>query len=104
MKTSQPHTVTIHSQNPELLAIRARKLYEKKGYSHRWVDKRLGGVPTRHELTAEWFKRGATESEQFRQLTNDLMHTAFGMDPEAYHRNKGLTRTGDKLADHMSYI
>ena len=37
-----------------------RKLYEHKGYSRRWVDKRLRGISTRQELTGEWRKRGAT--------------------------------------------
>ena len=90
------------TQNPELLALRARKLYEKRGYSRRWVDKRLGGVTARHELTGEWYKRGATESEQFRELTNELMHGAFGMDVEGYRRYKGLTGAGENLRDHMS--
>lgn len=29
--------------NPELAAMRTRRLYEQKGYSRRWVDKRLRG-------------------------------------------------------------
>lgn len=90
------------AQDPELLAQRARKLYEKRGYSSRWVDKRLGGVTARHELTGEWYQRGATESEQFRELTNELMHGAFGMDVETYRRYKGLAGTGENLRDHMS--
>src|SRR5215212_1859131 len=89
-------------KNPELAVLRTRRLYEQKGYSRRWVDKRLRGVSARHELTGEWYKRGATESDQFRQLTNDLMRGAFGMEVEEYRRFKHLFKTGENLRDHMS--
>src|SRR4051812_22110239 len=41
------------AENPELAVLRTRRLYEQKGYSRRWVDKRLRGVSARHELTGE---------------------------------------------------
>jgi len=88
--------------NPELAVMRTRRLYESKGYSRRWVDKRLRGVSARHELTGEWYKRGATESEQYRALTNALMKGAFGMEVEEYRRHKNLFKTGENLRDHMS--
>lgn len=90
------------AENPELLATRARKLYEQKGYSRRWVDKRLRGISARHELTGEWYKRGATESDDYRTLTNKLMQSAFGMDVEGYRRYKNLNGANQNLRDHMS--
>ena len=92
------------AENPELAVIRTRKLYETKGYSPRWVDKRLRGVSARHELTGEWFKRGASESEQYRALTNEMMRGAFGTDVEGLRRFKGLHPTRENLRDHMSEI
>jgi hypothetical protein len=92
------------AENPELAVIRTRKLYESKGYSPRWVDKRLRGVSARHELTGEWFKRGASESEQYRALTNEMMRSAFGTDVEGLRRFKGLHPTRENLRDHMSDI
>ena len=89
-------------KNPELAVMRTRRLYESRGYSRRWVDKRLRGVSARHELTGEWFKRGATESDQFRALTNAIMKGAFGMEVEAYRRHKNLFKSGENLRDHMS--
>ena len=89
-------------KNPELAVMRTRRLYEQRGYSRRWVDKRLRGVSARHELTAEWFKRGATESDQYRALTNAIMRGAFGMDVEGYRTFKNLYKTGEKLRDHMT--
>jgi DNA-damage-inducible protein D len=88
--------------NPELAVMRTRRLYEQKGYSRRWVDKRLRGVSARHELTGEWFKRGATESDQYRTLTNALMKGAFGMEVEQYRQFKHLYKTGENLRDHMT--
>src|SRR5688572_25997939 len=90
------------AENPELAVLRTRKLYEHKGYSPRWVDKRLRGVSARQELTGEWFKRGATDGEQYRALTNEMVHAAFGMDVEGYRRYKNLFKTGENLRDHMT--
>jgi DNA-damage-inducible protein D len=89
-------------KNPELAVMRTRRLYEQKGYSRRWVDKRLRGVSARHELTGEWFKRGATDSDQYRALTNALMKSAFGMEVEQYRNFKNLYKTGENLRDHMT--
>jgi hypothetical protein len=88
--------------NPEVAVMRTRRLYESKGYSRRWVDKRLRGVSARQELTGEWFKRGAAESDQYRALTNVLVKGAFGMEVEEYRRHKNLFKTGENLRDHMS--
>jgi hypothetical protein len=90
------------AENPELAVVRTRKLYESRGYSPRWVDKRLRGVSARQELTGEWSKRGATESEQYRALTNEMMRAAFGLDVEQYRGFKHLTKTGENLRDHMT--
>ena len=88
--------------NPELAVVRTRRLYEQKGYSRRWVDKRLRGVSARHELTGEWFKRGATDSDQYRVLTNAIVKGAFGMEVEQYRQFKNLFKTGENLRDHMT--
>jgi DNA-damage-inducible protein D len=92
----------IEAENPEMLALRARRLYEQKGYSRRWIDKRLRGVSARQEMTGEWYRRGINQGEQFRDLTNRLMRRGFGMDVERYRRYKSLTGTSQNLRDHMS--
>jgi DNA-damage-inducible protein D len=90
------------TENPELAMVRVRSDYERKGYDRRWVDKRLRGMSARQELTSEWARRGATDSEQYRALTNRLMEAAFGMTVEEYRRHKYLTGTTQNLRDHMS--
>jgi DNA-damage-inducible protein D len=90
------------SENPELAILRTRRAYEQQGYSRQWIDQRMRSVSARHELTGEWYRRGARHSDEFRALTNELMHAAFGMDVEGYRRYKGLYRTGQNLRDHMT--
>src|SRR5476649_1022999 len=62
--------------NPELGMERTKSLYEKKGYTKEWIDKRLRGIAVREKLTDEWDERGA-ESKDFAILTNDIMQGAF---------------------------
>src|SRR4051812_10843834 len=88
--------------NPELALLRTRSLYQKRGYSRRWIDQRMRSVSARQELTSEWYRRGARESEQFRQLTNALIAGAFGVEVEPYRRLKGLGGTRENLRDHMT--
>ena len=38
-------------ENPELAARRMRAIYEQKGYSVDWIEKRLRGIAVRDELT-----------------------------------------------------
>jgi len=89
-------------ENPELTVLRMRKAYEDQGYSPKWIDKRLRGISTRQELTSEWARRGASESEQYRALTNAVMDGAFGMDVERLRRYKNLQRPTQNLRDYMS--
>ena len=38
-------------ENPELAQERMKELYEQKGYSKDWIDKRLRGIAIRQNLT-----------------------------------------------------
>lgn len=40
-------------ENPELAQERMKELFEKKGYSKEWIEKRLRGIAIRQELTDE---------------------------------------------------
>ena len=52
-------------ENPELATQRAKHLYEQKGYSPEWIEKRLQGIAVRDELTAEWKERGVKAGKEF---------------------------------------
>ena len=57
-------------EDPELAQERMKEIYEQKGYSKSWIDKRLRGIAVRQDLTDEWKKRGVTEQMilQYSQL------------------------------------
>lgn len=89
-------------ENPELSMERMQALYEKKGYSKEWIDKRMRGIAVRQDLTDEWQNRGAKTSLEYTILTNEIMQGAFGLKVDEYKQVKGLAR--ENLRDHMTDI
>ncbi len=59
-------------EKPELAARRTRTIYEQKGYSEEWIEKRLRGIAVRDELTDEWKNRGVKEGRKFAILTAEI--------------------------------
>jgi len=86
-------------ENPELAQERMKKLYEEKGYSKEWIEKRLRGIAIRQELTDEWKQREIREEKEFAILTNEISKAAFGKTVEEYKELKKLKR--ENLRDHM---
>jgi len=89
-------------ENPELAARRTREIYEQKGYSEEWIEKRLRGIAVRDELTDEWKKRGVREGKEFAILTAEISKATFGMTPSEYKGFKALSNPKDNLRDHMT--
>ena len=87
-------------ENPELAQGRMKRLYEQKGYSKEWIDKRLRGIAVRQGLTGEWQKRGVKKQNDFAILTAEISKASFGMTPTEYKKLKGLDR--ENLRDHMT--
>jgi hypothetical protein len=86
-------------ENPELAQERMKQLYELKGYSKEWIEKRLRGIAIRQELTDEWKNRGVQEEIEFAILTNEISKAAFGKTVEEYKQFKKLNK--ENLRDHM---
>lgn len=86
-------------ENPELAQERMKKLYELKGYSKEWIEKRLRGIAIRQELTDEWKNRSIREEIEFAILTNEISKATFGKTIEEYKKLKKLKR--ENLRDHM---
>ena len=86
-------------ENPELAQERMKELYEKKGYSKDWIEKRLRGIAIRQELTGEWKNRGIQKDIEFGILTNEISKATFGKTVEEYKKLKNLKR--ENLRDHM---
>jgi len=87
-------------ENPELAQKRMRELYNAKGYSDGWIEKRVRGIAIRDELTDEWKKRGVLEERDYAILTAEISKAAFGMTPSEYKKFKGLKQ--ENLRDHMN--
>jgi len=87
-------------ENPELAQERMKGLYEQKGYSKEWIDKRLRGIAVRQDLTCEWQKRGVQKQNDFAILTAEISKASFGITPTEYKKLKGLDR--ENLRDHMN--
>lgn len=87
-------------ENPELAQERMKELYEQKGYSKDWIDKRLRGIAIRQELTDEWKDRGVDEKIEYAILTNEISKATFGKNVGEHKQFKGLKR--ENLRDHMT--
>ncbi|MBW6519260.1 MAG: Bro-N domain-containing protein [ANME-2 cluster archaeon] len=87
-------------ENPELAQERMKEIYEQKGYSKSWIDKRLRGIAVRQDLTDEWQKRGITEQIEFAILTAEISKASFGLTPSEYKKLKGIEN--ENLRDHMT--
>lgn len=88
-------------ENPELASLRARELYEQKGYDKSWIDKRLRSIQIRADLTDEWKERGVGDSKEYAILTAEISNATFGMTPSEYKKHKKL-KGKDNLRDHMT--
>ncbi len=89
-------------ENPELAAKRMREIYEQKGYSEDWIEKRLRGIAVRDELTDEWKKRWVKEQKEFAILTAEISKATFGMTPAEYKKFKSLANPKENPRDHMT--
>ncbi|MDP3103350.1 MAG: Bro-N domain-containing protein [Candidatus Methanoperedens sp.] len=56
----------------ELAQERMKQLYEQKGYSQEWIEKRVRGIAIRQELTDEWKQRGIDQNLEYAILTNEI--------------------------------
>jgi len=86
-------------ENPELAQKRMKKLYELKGYSKDWIDKRIRGIAVRQNLTDEWKNRDVDENIEYAILTNEISKATFGRTIQEYKELKNLDK--ENLRDHM---
>jgi DNA-damage-inducible protein D len=87
-------------EDPELATKRTRALYQAKGYSDDWIEKRMHSIAIRDELTDEWKKRGVREQREYSILTAEISQATFGLTPSQYAELKQLKR--ENLRDHMT--
>ena len=87
-------------EDPELGTKRTRALYQAKGYSDDWIEKRMRGIAIREELTDEWKEREVRREKEYAILTSEIAKAAFGVTPGEHKKLKGLMR--ENLRDHMT--
>ncbi|MFH0700819.1 MAG: Bro-N domain-containing protein [Candidatus Woesearchaeota archaeon] len=87
-------------QNPELAQKRMREIYQAKGYSEEWIEKRVRGIAIRDELTDEWKMRGIKTDKEYAILTAEISKATFDKTPKEYAKFKGLKK--ENLRDHMN--
>jgi DNA-damage-inducible protein D len=87
-------------EDPELATKRTRALYQAKGYSDDWIEKRMRSIAIRDELTDEWKQRGVREQREYAILTAEISQATFGLTPSQHAEFKRLKR--ENLRDHMT--
>ena len=90
-------------QDPERAIVRAKRIYDQKGYSDDWIAKRMRGINVRNTLTDEWKGRGAKEGLDFAILTNEIYQGTFEMTAKEIKDFKNLGNP-DNPRDHMNEL
>ncbi len=90
-------------QDPERAIVRAKRIYEQKGYSEDWIAKRMRGINIRNTLTDEWKDRGAKGGFDFAILTNEIYKGTFDMTAKEIKEYKSLDNP-DNPRDHMNEL
>ena len=90
-------------QDPERAIVRAKNIYDKKGYSTDWIAKRMRGINIRNSLTDEWKERGTKGRLDFAILTNEIYKETFDMTAKEIKDFKNLDNP-DNPRDHMNEL
>ena len=86
--------------DPEIAIKRAINYYQKRGYSDKWIEKRLKGILNRNKLTDIWKESGITKEYEYGILTNEIYQEWSGMKASEYKSFKGLHK--ESLRDNMN--
>jgi len=82
-------------ENPELAQERMKLIYEQKGYSKDWIEKRLRGIAIRQDLTDEWKERGVKGASDFAILSAEISKQE---KPATFDQNKKVAKRGGGVA------
>lgn len=88
--------------DPELAFERMIRTYRQKGYSEKWIERRLEAIDHRKALTAAWNDAGIKSSREYASLTDTLTHAWSGKHVKEYKAFKGLHK--ENLRDNMTDI
>ena len=88
--------------DPELAVERMVQTYRQKGYSEKWIERRLATIEQRNALTATWDEAGIKPGKQYAALTDTLTHEWSGKHVKEYKAFKGLHK--ENLRDNMTDV
>lgn len=85
--------------DPELTISRARKNWQMRGHSSKWIERRMLSVETRNKLTDYWSEHGISKRDEYAKLTNIIHYEWSDLTVRDHKKLKGLEV--ENLRDHM---
>jgi hypothetical protein len=85
--------------DPELTISRARKNWQMRGHSSKWIEQRMLSVETRNKLTDYWSEHGISKRDEYAKLTNIIHYEWSDLTVKEHKNLKGLEV--ENLRDHM---
>lgn len=85
--------------DPELTISRARKNWQMRGHSSKWIEQRMLSVETRNKLTDYWSEHGINKRDEYAKLTNIIHYEWSDLSVSEHKKLKGLEV--ENLRDHM---
>lgn len=89
-------------KNPDKIAERYTKTYQKLGKSDKWINERFKGISTRNAFT-KTLAAHKVEQEGFRNCTNNIYTPLFGGSTNVVREKKGLDKT-QSIRDNLSSV
>ncbi len=86
--------------DPELSITRARKNWQMRGHSDKWIQQRMISVEVRNKLTDYWAENGIEKADEYAKLTNIIHQEWSGLSVKGHKDLKGLKQ--HNLRDHMN--
>lgn len=90
-------------KNPDLIADRYMRTYERKGKTPDWIAERFEGRLTRNEYTSCLKRHGVDDRDGYRNCTNAIYAPLFGGSTAVVREKKGIEK-GINIRDNLSKI
>lgn len=89
-------------KNPDLIADRYIKAYQKRGKDEKWIQERFEGKVVRNTFTSTLAKHGV-KHDGFRQCTNAIYSPLFGGKTDVIRQKKNLPEKAN-IRDNLSRL
>ena len=86
--------------DPEIAINRAINYYRNRGYSDKWIERRLKSILDRNKLTDIWKENGIKGNLEYAILTNEIYKSWSGMKANEYKEYKNIRK--ESLRDNMT--